>query len=262
VIRILLGTVLGAGAVYLLAGLGLYLLQRSLIFYPQPRRFGAPGSTVAMKVDGAVLQVSARVMPGPDAVLYFGGNAEDVSGSLPTLAEAFPKHALYLVHYRGYGGSTGKPSEAALFADALAMFDQLHAQHPNIILAGRSLGSGVAVRLASVRPAQRLVLVTPYDSLAELAAQQFPMFPVRFLLTDKFESWRYAPLVTVPTTLVMASHDEVIPRASSELLLTRFKPGVARAVGIPDSGHNTLSDRPEYAVALAATGLESASANR
>ena len=261
-IRILLGTVLGAGVVYLLAGLGLYLLQRSLIFYPQPRRFGAPGSTIAMKVDGAVLQVSARVLQGPDAVLYFGGNAEDVSGSLATLADAFPKHALYLIHYRGYGGSTGKPGEAALFADALAMFDQLHAQHPNITLIGRSLGSGVALRLASARPVRRLVLVTPYDSLAELAAQQFPMFPVRFLLTDKFESWRYAALVTVPTTLVMASDDEVIPRASSELLLTRFKPGVARAVVIPDSGHNTVSERPAYGAVLAATGVESASADR
>jgi pimeloyl-ACP methyl ester carboxylesterase len=250
VIRILLGMVLGAGVVYLLAGLGLYLTQRSLIFYPQPRRFGAPDSVIAMKVDGAVLKVSTRELPGPDAVLYFGGNAEDVSGSLPTLEQAFPQHALYLMHYRGYGGSSGKPSEAAVFADALAMFDQLHARHPNITLVGRSLGSGVAVHLASVRPALRLVLVTPYDSLVELAAQQFPLFPVRFLLTDRFESWRYAPLVTVPTTLVMASHDQVIPRASSDLLLTRFKPGIARAVVIPDSGHNTLSDRPGYVGAL------------
>ena len=249
--RMLAGTAMTAGVVYLLACAALFLLQRSFIFYPQPRRFGTPDSVIAMKVDGAVLQVSARPLPGHDAVLYFGGNAEDVSRSLPTLAEAFPKQALYLMPYRGYGGSSGKPSEAAVIADALAVFDQLHAQHPNITLIGRSLGSGVAVHLASMRPAVRLVLVTPYDSLVELAARQFSLFPVRFLLTDRFESWRYAPLVTVATTVIMASHDTVIPRASSELLLTRFKPGVvAHSVVIPDSGHNTLSEWPAYITAL------------
>lgn len=241
---------IGAAAIYALACAGLYLLQRSLIFYPQPRRHGAGASVIHMQVDGARLEVSARVLAAPDAVLYFGGNAEDVSGSLPQLAAAFPGHALYLPHYRGYGASSGKPSEAALFADALALFDQLHAKHPGITVIGRSLGSGVAVHLASMRPAVRLVLVTPYDSVAELAAQQFPFFPVSRLLTDKFESWRYAPQVSVPTTIVAAEDDLVIPRASTEQLHARFKPGVARMVVIADSGHNTISDRPGYAAAL------------
>jgi uncharacterized protein len=250
VTRILAGTVLGVGVAYVLACLGLYLLQRSLIFYPQPRRSGGADSAMTLKVPGADLQLSARRMAGPDAVIYFGGNAEDVSGSLPTLAAAFPQHALYLMHYRGYGASSGKPSEAALFADALAMFDQLHAQHTNITVIGRSLGSGVAVHLASVRPVARLVLVTPYDSIAELAAQQFPMFPVRYLLTDKFESWRYAPRVAVPTTLVAAENDEVIPRASSQQLLGRFRPGIARYVVVAQAGHNTISNQADYLKAL------------
>lgn len=248
--RVLAGASLGIAIAYLLACLGLYLLQRSLIFYPQPRRFGAADSVIKVKVPGAELRVSARQLAGDDAVLYFGGNAEDVSGSLPSLAAAFPKHALYLMHYRGYGGSSGKPSEAALYADAVALFDQLHAQHPNMTVIGRSLGSGVAVHLASLRPVARLVLVTPYDSIAELAAQQFPMFPIRYLLTDKFESWRYAPLIKVPTTIITADNDEVIPLASSRQLLSRFQPGVARYLVIPHSGHNTLSDRPEYLQAL------------
>lgn len=248
--RMLAAVALVAGVVYALACLGLFLLQRSLIFYPQPSRFGAPGSVVNFKVDGATLHATARVLPSAEAVLYFGGNAEDVSGSLPSLEQAFPQQALYLLHYRGYGQSTGKPSEAALFADALAVFDQLRATHPNITVIGRSLGSGVALHLASVRPVQRLVLVTPYDSIASLAAQQFPMFPVRLLLTDKFESWRYAPQVSAPTTLIAAANDEVIPPASSRQLLARFKPGVARYVLIPDVGHNTISGEPAYIDAL------------
>jgi len=248
--RVITGFALVAGMVYLLACLGLYLLQRSMIFYPQPAHSATAQSSVSFTVEGARLHATARPLAAPDAVLYFGGNAEDVSGSLPTLSEAFPESALYLLHYRGYGDSTGKPSEAALFADALAVFDQLRAKHPNITVIGRSLGSGVAVHLASLRPVQRLVLVTPYDSIAELAAQQFRMFPVRWILTDKFESWRYAPLVTAPTTLIAASDDEVIPQASSRQLLARFKPGVARYVVIPGTGHNTISGQPSYIQAL------------
>ncbi len=248
--RVLTGVALVAGAMYLLACLALFLLQRSLIFYPQPSRSSPPGSVVKFKVDGATLHATSRVLPSGPAVLYFGGNAEDVSGSLPSLEHAFPEHALYLLHYRGYGASTGRPSQAALFADALAVFDQLRATHPDITVIGRSLGSGVAVHLASQRPVQRLVLVTPYDSIAGVAAQRFPLFPVRWLLTDKFESWRYAPQVSAPTTLIAAANDEVIPPASTRQLLARFKPGVARYVLIPDVGHNTISGQPAYIEAL------------
>jgi pimeloyl-ACP methyl ester carboxylesterase len=249
VIRFVAGTAIAAVIVYLLACLGLFLLQRSFIYYPQPRSAG--GGVARFNVAGAELEATVRPMAGADAVLYFGGNAEDVSGSLPSLAHAFPAHALYLMHYRGYGGSGGKPSEAALFADAVAVFDQLRRQHPNITVIGRSLGSGVAVHLASVRPVARLVLVTPYDSIAGIAARQFPMFPVRFHQTDKFESWRYAPLVKAPTTIVVAADDMVIPGASSRALLGRFKPGVARYIVIPGTGHNTISGSPAYVEAIA-----------
>ncbi len=249
--RTLAWCLLGAIALYALACLALFLAQRSLIFFPQPRRFGDAASVMTLPVEGAQLKVSVRALEGERALVYFGGNGEDVSGSLPDLAQAFPRHALYLMHYRGYGGSTGKPTEKALFADALALFDQVHAFHPEVTVIGRSLGSGVAVHLASVRPAARLVLVTPYDSIADLAARQFPMFPIRALLAERFESWRYAPLVKVPTTLVTAGHDEVIPRASTDLLLTRFQPGIARQIVIPEAGHNSLSSHPFYTRALA-----------
>ncbi len=248
--RIAVGVLLLAAGLYALACLGLYLAQRSLLYFPQPRRFGTPDTLLTVPVGAERLNVTVRPLAGPQAVLYFGGNAEDVSGSLPQLAGAFPGHALYLPHYRGYGGSTGKPTEAALFADALALFDHVRAQHANVTVIGRSLGSGMAVHVASTRPAARLVLITPYDSIAGIAAGQFPWFPVQRLLTDKFESWRYAPKVEAFTTLIVAEHDELIPRASSELLLTRFKAQRARLVVIPGTGHNTVSDHPMYAQAL------------
>lgn len=248
----MLGWAVGAAALlYAMACLGMYLAQRSLIYYPQPRRHGADAALTKLQVEGAQLEITTRALASPDAVVYFGGNAEDVSGTLPDLAAAFPGHALYLMHYRGYGGSTGNPSEAALFADSLALFDKVRAQHPNVTVIGRSLGSGVAVHLASARPAARLVLVTPYDSIAGIGARQFPFLPVSLLLSDRYESFRYAPKVKAPTTVITAEHDELIPRWSSGQLLTRFAPGVARHIVIPASGHNDLSFHPHYATALA-----------
>ena len=95
-------------------------------------------------------------------------------------------------------------------------------QHPDVIVIGRSLGTGVAARLASTRPVAKLVLVTPYDSLLGIAQRQFPLFPVRWLLIDKYESWRYVPGIKAPVLILRAEHDELIPAASTEALRARF----------------------------------------
>jgi len=165
---------------------------------------------------------------------------------MPSFSVAFPDYAIYLLHYPGYGGSSGNPSEKAIFADALALFDQVHAEHQNIVVIGRSLGSGVAIHLASLRPVARLVLVTPYDSLQNVAAQHYRYFPVRWLLKDKFESWRYAPQVVAPTRIIVAEDDEIIPRTSTDRLRDRFKDGIVSYVVVAGVDHNTISDSPDY----------------
>ncbi|MGH8386410.1 MAG: hypothetical protein ACRESJ_13080 [Pseudomonas sp.] len=238
--------------VYLALCVALFVFQRALIYYPQPRALGSPESLLTLPVDDALVQVSVRPHAGPNALIYFGGNAEDVSRSLPAFAEAFPDHALYFMHYRGFGGSSGSASEEAIARDAMTLFDKVYADHPQVVVAGRSLGSGVAVRLASVRPATRLLLVTPYNSLEELAARQFRWFPVRWLLKDKFESWRYAPHITVPTRLIAAEYDEVIPAASTQRLYSHFAKGMASMEVISGTGHNSISESPEYFKALGA----------
>lgn len=228
----------------------LFLFQRSFIYFPQPRSLDNDTSRIKLPVSGAELSITVRPHKGSNALIYFGGNAEDVSRRLPTFSNTFPDHALYLPHYRGYGGSSGKPSEAALFADAITLFDKVHAEHENVLVVGRSLGSGVAVYLASQRPIVRLVMVTPYNSIQELAAQQFPFFPMRWLLVDKFESWKYAKLVNAPTLIIMAEHDEVIPRKSTESLLKHFQSGIAFMKVVSGTSHNTISDSPEYTYLL------------
>jgi hypothetical protein len=237
-------------ALYLMLCVALYVFQRTLIFYPQPRAVASAASLLSLPVDDVQLLVSIRAHDGPNALIYFGGNAEDVSRSLPGFSQAFPDYALYLLHYRGYGGSTGSPSEEAIARDALALFDKVHASHGHVAVVGRSLGSGVAVRLASQRPAARLVLITPYNSLEGLAARQFRWFPVKWLLKDKFESWRYAERIAVPTRLIAAEHDEVVPGSSTQLLYRHFAKGVASMQVIAGTGHNSISDSPEYLKAL------------
>jgi uncharacterized protein len=233
-------------AIYGLLCAALFAFQRSLIYFPQPRSAGHSAGTVTLPTAVGDVLASARAHEGPNALIYFGGNAEDVSYSLPGFAAAFPDHALYLMHYRGYGGSAGSPSEAGLVADGLALFDKVRARHSRIVVVGRSLGSGVAIQVASQRPAARLVLVTPFDSLEDLAASQFRMFPVRWLLRDTYRSSQFAPRVSAPTTIVAAENDEVVPRKSAELLFTRFAKGIATIEVLPGEGHNTIEQSPRY----------------
>lgn len=233
-------------AVYVAICVAVWMFQRSLIYFPQPLAISRPATLLRLAVDDVEVLVSVRPHAGPKALIYFGGNAEDVSLNLPAFTQAFPEHALYLLHYRGYAGSGGSPSEEAIQRDALALFDQVHAAHPQTVVMGRSLGSAVAIRLASQRPASRLVLITPFDSLQAFATRQFPYLPIKWLLKDRFESTTYAARIRVPTLLVAAEQDEVIPLSSTEALYRHFPPGVATLKVIPDQGHNSISESPAY----------------
>ena len=244
--RMVLSLLITVAVAYLALCVGVCCYQRSLIYFPTSTSRGKSAGTMTLAVDGAQILVTVVPHEGPNALIYFGGNAEDVSCSSPSLAAAFPEHAIYLSHYRGYGGSSGKPSEKALVADGLALFDQVHNERQNITVVGRSLGSGVAVQLAALRPVVRVVLVTPFDSLQGIAAREYPYLPIRWLLRDKFESWKYAPRIVAPTVLVAAEHDEIIPRTSTEALLERFAPGVASFNVVAGASHNDIAESPEY----------------
>ena len=244
--RWLLVGLVGIAVFYVVFCLALFLLQRSMIYFPQPRGGPAGASLLEFEVAGRKVLAATRARPGAEALLYFGGNAEDVSGSLDGLASAFPEHALYLLHYPGYGGAPGKPTEAALMADALALFDRIVAEHPRVTVIGRSLGSGVAAQVAAARPLTRLVLVTPYDSLHDIASRRFPFVPVRWLMLDTFDSGRHVAKLTVPTLVIAAENDRVIPRASTDQLLGRFGQGVATFALLPGADHNFSDRDPRY----------------
>ncbi|MEP5763614.1 MAG: alpha/beta hydrolase [Halieaceae bacterium] len=218
----------------------LFVMQRGFIYYPTPESSNPEARDLRINSAGETLQLW-QLNPGQEqAIIYFGGNAEDVAGNIPMFAAIFPDFTFYLVNYRGYGASSGSPSEAGLFADAEAIYDQLAADHGRIDLIGRSLGSGVAVHLAAAREVGRLALVTPYDSIANVASKAMPLFPVKWLLQDRFESWRIAPGLTTPTLALLAEQDNVIPRASSESLVAAFKPEFIQFEIIPEADHNSI----------------------
>jgi len=243
--KLLLGLAGTAVVAYLGMSAMLYSRQHRLLYKFPAASDGGAAVTLPLRKHGPRVMVSVRERPGRAAIVYFGGNAEDVAQNLPRFESAFPRHSLYLLHYRGYGGSEGTPSEANLYADALALFDYAARRHQRVIVVGRSLGSGLAVRVASVRRIARLVLVTPYASIVGIAADQYPWAPVSLILRDRYESFRYAPRVRAPTLVIVADDDQLIPRASSEQLLRCFAPGVARMTVLPGN-HSSVTTDPRY----------------
>lgn len=236
-----------AGLLYVSLCTFLFFAQRSLLYFPTPEASLPDSASISLRTAGETLRIWSRPADGPDAIIYFGGNAEDVSSNFGAFAKALPRHAIYLVNYRGYGGSTGSPSEGALFADALAVYDLVHQNHPNISLVGRSLGSGVAAYLASTRKVERLVLVTPYDSIENVAKKRFPIFPISLLLKDKFNSSARVPSIGAKTLVILAENDEIIPRESSDALIAEFPSDQVIVKVIHEATHNSVGSSPVYA---------------
>jgi fermentation-respiration switch protein FrsA (DUF1100 family) len=236
--------------VYAAACALLYLLQDRFLYLPTPDISRPGAQSLRFERGDATLKVWALHPQQQAALIYFGGNAEDVGANLPDFDTAFPDRAVYLANYRGYGGSTGQPSERALIADAEAIFDWVAARHSRVALIGRSLGSGVATAVAASRPVERVVLVTPYDSIANVAADHFPAFPVRWLLRDRYDSLRWIGKVRAPVLTVVAERDEVIGRARSEALIGAMPAAIRHIRLIEGANHNDVSAFPAYLQSL------------
>lgn len=225
--------------------------QERLIFFPQPL---AGTGHLPPRTQGWTLRaedgtrLAGFVVPPPEAaprapaVLVFGGNAEEVSW---WLADArWPAGWLRAgLNYRGYGASEGAPSEAALVADALAAFDALAARADvdpsRIVVVGRSLGTGVAAKLAATRPAAAAVLVSPYDSLVAVGRQHYPWLPVASLLRHRFDAEASARVAKVPLLAIVAADDAIIPPERSKALVEAWS-GTKTLVILPGRGHNDL----------------------
>ena len=184
------------------------------------------------------------------AVLYFGGNAENVVFNASEFEQAFPRHSIYLVNYRGYSGSTGNPHEAGLYADAEMIFDKLAGTHQSIDVVGRSLGTGIATYLAAIKDVNKLALITPYDSIRSVAQRTYWMFPVKWLLKDRYDSLARVPSIKSQTLIIIAEKDNVIPYVHSKRLIDAFPTEQVLVKEIANSDHNSLSVYSEFYQAL------------
>ena len=237
-------------AVYLLLAAFLYVYQRRLIFYPVAADPAFRADEIS--IDNRGTRLHGWVLnPGCEkALIYFGGNSELITHRRGFFEDVFIDHSVYLINYRGYGYSEGKPTEAGLFSDALAIYDRLSLEHKSISAYGRSLGSGIAVYLAAERTLEKLILLTPYDSVVAVARRNYPMFPVRLLLKDHFDSAARAADVDEPVLITAAELDREIRLPHTLALKRRFLHAPLTYRVIAGAAHNNIIDFPDYREAV------------
>jgi uncharacterized protein len=230
----------------------MYLFQRSLLYFPDatrtpPAAAGLPEAeeVVLTSADGEKL-LAWHVAPkgAKRLVIYFQGNA----GGLNLRAGRFKwliadGTGLLAVSYRGYGGSSGKPSEAGFIRDAIATYDFATARYPakRIVLWGESLGTAVATALAAQRDIGALILDAPFTSAVDVGAAAYPFVPVRWFMKDTFHSDERIVRLDAPLLVLHGEQDRVVPIAFGERLF-KLAPEPKRMVRFPLGGHVNLDD--------------------
>ncbi len=251
-------TFLLCGMLYLSAAGGMFLLQRSLQYFPTHR----DPATEALGLTG----VARKMLATPDGetlVLWYAPPAGDrpvilfLHGNGGEIADRTDRFAFYqargfgvaFLSWRGYGGSTGKPSETGLLIDAKTAYDYLRAQGvaaDHIVLVGESLGTGPAVQTAARNPVGALILEAPYSAAVDIARAQYPWLPVGLLMRDQYRSRDHIADVRAPILILHGEGDQVIPFASGKYLFTlASEPKTFFSLG--PAGHEALGDPATWA---------------
>jgi hypothetical protein len=247
VLQIMIWLLLG----YLFGVVFAYLRQESLLFYPPAARHEAHGYENVIEYTLERKAVTLRGwLVNPELareklVIYHGGNAEDIFLNIDEFRDIAA--ASLFVAYRGYGPSDGSPGETALYADSLAVIDDMvNSYSPKqIFLLGRSLGSAVACYAAANREVQGVVLITPFDSLAHIARSNYPWLPVSLLLKHRFDSLQYLDRISSPLLVIFGGRDGVVPPARTTNLIDHIV-GEKEVVFIERADHGTIDMFPEY----------------
>jgi fermentation-respiration switch protein FrsA (DUF1100 family) len=233
----------------LLPVLGLAGCQRSLLYFPRSEVVAPelPG-VEAVRIETADDErLVAWHMPPPEGgpvFLFFDGNGGRPEAWERRWARIAEGGAGFLaVYYRGYSGSTGRPSETGLHLDARAGYDWLIARGykpGDIVIHGLSLGTGVAVRLASERPARALILEAPFTAAVDVAQLRFPVLPVGLIMRDQFRSRDWIGDVNMPVLIGHGDADTVIPFEHGQRLY-ELANEPKRFVRMQGSDHVTLT---------------------
>jgi hypothetical protein len=235
VIRPLFYVLGGVAATYIvLCGLT-FAFQRSLQYFPDqapmdPAAVGLPSimpETLAT-TDGERLVVwwSPPSDPGKPSFLYLHGNGANLMARGPRLRRLIAGgNGLMAVSWRGYGGSTGAPTEAGFLADARAAYALLVARvdPARLVIVGESIGTGIAARLAAETRPAGLILDSSFTSTADIAAALYPWLPVRLLMRDQFRADLAAPDIAAPVLQLHCRDDPVTPLALAGSLQPLFR---------------------------------------
>ena len=245
--------------IYIAIAALMYFAQTSLLFPASqvaPAGPPPPGSErLELAAPSGERLVGLHVPPSEPGesllILGFSGNAWNAAAAAEYLHDLYPQAHVAAFHYRGYAPSGGVTLAEALQQDALLIHDFVKARvRPERTVAiGLSIGSGVAPYLAAHRPLDGLILVTPFDSLAELSAGHYPWLPVRLLLRHRLEPAADLRETEVPVAIIAGARDTLVRPARTEALR-----GAARRLvfsqTIAGAGHNDIYDRPEFRAAM------------
>ncbi|MES2761093.1 MAG: hypothetical protein V4677_02760 [Bacteroidota bacterium] len=242
------------GIIYLAICTLLYVKQDDLLFHPQPNTNKEVAEIIRTytEFDTICFQMSDgnrtygyiskdTIKEKLPLVLYFGGNAEEVS-HLADFKKNFPNTVMALINYRSFGLSQGVISEKTMFSDALEVYDQLMKNpeiDPNkVIVIGRSIGTGVATYLSSLRKTNATVLITPYENMIDVAFEKYPFVPISLLIKHRFESDKYAPNISTPMLALISKNDQVIPKHHA-YALTKVWKGKTEVLEVNED-HNSI----------------------
>lgn len=227
-----------------------YFLQGWLVFPRYAIRFdkldvlGPNEDVLHLKtLDGVQLEglISQAYQPAKGTLIIFGGNSYDTPVAVRLFSHIYKDLNIVGFNYRGYGGSEGSPSEQALLADSLLIYDEVAQKFPksDIYALGISLGSSVATYMTSQRDIKKLMLITPFDSVVNVAKKAYPFLPVESLLKHRLETMAFIQNVKVPIAVISAEKDKVIKKAHTEALKKTI-PNLVYEKEIPNAGHNDI----------------------
>jgi pimeloyl-ACP methyl ester carboxylesterase len=224
----------------------LYLFQDRLL-YPGAQAVDAFGDLTIAR-PGITLRGWVLHPDADDALVVFGGNGMSLSGFASRLSQCSDR-AIYLLPYRGYEGQAGTPRERDLIGDGMALMDEAAKKHTHVAMAGISLGSGIAIQVAAEKHPERLLLVTPYDSIANVGKEAFGI-PLGWLIRDRYETAAaVARLGAMPIYVMQANNDQVIGAARTEALVHSLPQPPVRWDHV-NAGHNSILRTDEFCKAL------------
>ncbi len=244
--------------VYCLIGIAFFYLQEKAFFHPvalaadSVYHFTQPFVETKLALDSkttiSIVQFTVPDTVRKGIVLYFHGNRENIN-RYARFAPNFTRNGyeVWMPDYPGYGRSTGQLSEALLYEEALQVYKLARTKYPadSIIIYGKSIGTGIAAQLASVRDCRKLILETPYYSLISLIRRVAWMYPLDMLMHYKIPAYAYLEKVTAPVSIFHGTEDGVIPYSHAEKLRSVLKKG-DEFITIDGGAHTNLYTFPLF----------------